>query len=169
MSFDDRPGPTGRYPESAEDLPGPDALRGLTGRDYVEALRDGRVPAAPIARTLGFWLETVEDGRAVFRGRPHFRVYNPMGAVHGGWFGAILDSCMSCAGQTRLPAGTTYTTLEYKLNVTRPLTEASGDVLAIGEAVHVGRRTFVAEGRVVGAEDGRTYAAGSTTCLVLEL
>jgi uncharacterized protein (TIGR00369 family) len=169
MSPKDLPEPTGRYPAGPDDLPPPEAVRPLTGRAYVEGLRDGTIPAAPIARLLGFWLESVEDGRAVFRGRPRFEFYNPMGAVHGGWFGAILDSCMSCAGQTRLPVGKSYTTLEYRLNTVRALTEASGDVLAIGTAVHVGRRTFVAEGRVVGAEDGRTYASGSTTCLVLDI
>jgi uncharacterized protein (TIGR00369 family) len=38
---------------------------------------------------------------------------------------------------------------------------------ATGEATHVGRRTGVAEGRLVDAA-GRLYAQGSTTCLIFD-
>ena len=166
---DRHPRDRSRHAETAADMPTVAEMAAMTGMEFIEGVRDGRLTAAPIARTLNFWMEEVADGRAVFRGRAPFRAYNPLGAVHGGWFGAILDSCMACAAHTKLPRGRSYTTLEYKINILRPLTEASGEVLAIGEAVHVGRRTATAEGRVIGAEDGKLYATGSTTCLVMEL
>jgi uncharacterized domain 1 len=90
----------------------------------------------------------VEDGRAVFVGTARFAVYNPLGGAHGGWYGTLLDSCMACAIHTRLPAGKTYTTLEYKVNLLRAAREDLGDLSAVGEAVHVGRRTATAEGRI---------------------
>lgn len=141
----------------------------LTGLEYVEAMRDGRLPAAPIARLLGFRLIEVAPGRAVFRGAPGFEVYNPAGVAHGGWFGTLLDSCMACAAQTRMPAGKAYTTLEYKVNLLRAATAATGPLLAIGESRHAGRRTAVADGRLVGESDGKLYATASTTCLILDL
>ena len=79
-----------------------------------------------------------------------------------------MDSCTSCAVQTMLPAGQGYTTLEYKVNLIRGATVETGVLRAIGEAIRVGRRTGVAEGRLVDGE-GRVYATGLTTCLVMEI
>ena len=46
----------------------------------------------------------------VFRGAPRFAFANPMGTVHGGWYGTLLDSAMACAVMTtRLPRGASYT------------------------------------------------------------
>jgi uncharacterized protein (TIGR00369 family) len=76
---------------------------------------------------------------------------------------------MACAVQTALPKGAGYTTLEFKVNIIRPLFEGSGPVLAIGDATHVGRRTGVAEGKIIGEADGKLYATGSTTCLIMAI
>ena len=104
----------------------------------------------------------------VFRGEPSFQVYNPLGSVHGGWYGVMLDSAMGSSIHTRLPRGKAYTTLEYKVNILRPARETTGPLLAIGEAVHVGRSTGTAEGRIVSERDGKIYATATTTCLVMD-
>lgn len=159
----------GTIARSPADLPGAAELAEISGLEFLEAIRDGRLPGPPIGETLGFRLIEVESGRAVFRGMPGFSAYNPLGSVHGGWFGTLLDSCMACAVQSALPKGLGYTTLEYKVNILRPLFEETGPVLAIGDADHVGRRTGVANGRIVGEEDGKLYATATTTCLVMAL
>ena len=61
-----------------------------------------------------------------FEMTPEFRHYNPIGVVHGGVAATLLDSCMGCAVQTHLPAGTGYTTLEIKVNFVRALTDKTG-------------------------------------------
>lgn len=151
-----------------EDLATPEQMAGMSGLEFMEAIREGRLAPAPIAGTLGFTLHEVSNGRVVFRGEPSFKVYNPIGTVHGGWFGTLLDSCMACAVQTTLPKGKGYTTLEYKVNIIRPLFDRSGAVLAIGDVEHVGRRTGVARGEIVGEADGKLYATGTTTCLIMD-
>ena len=154
-------------PTSPEELPRPEDMAAMTGLEVMRAILEGRLPGAPIAATLGFSLDTVEEGRVVFRGTPGFAHANPMGTTHGGWYGALLDSAMACAVMTRVPRGASYTTLEYKVNVTRPLL-AGTEVVCEGLTSHVGRRTGVATGEIRGAEDGgRLYATGSTTCIVL--
>ncbi|MEO0362329.1 MAG: PaaI family thioesterase [Pseudomonadota bacterium] len=155
-------------PKGPEDLASIETLRSMSGLEFMRAVKAGRLPAAPIARTLGYELVEVEEGRVVFAGEARFDLYNPIGSVHGGWFGTLLDSCMACAIQTRLPAGKGYTTLEYKINILRAATVKSGVIRAEGSAVHVGRRTATAEGRMVDAA-GKLYATGVTTCLVLDL
>ena len=101
-----------------------------------------------------------------FRGTPDFAHSNPMGTVHGGWYGTLLDSCMACAVMTKVPRGSLYTTLEYKVNITRAI-PLGMEILATGSVDHAGKTTGVAHGEIRGAEDGKLYATGSTTCLIM--
>ncbi|RED17846.1 PaaI family thioesterase [Pontivivens insulae] len=157
-----------KYAQSLEELAKPEQIAAMSGLEFITAIQRGELPAPPIGETLDYWMEEASEGRVVFRGKPTFKAMNPIGTIHGGWFGTLLDSCMACAVQTTLPAGRGYTTLEYKINIIRPLFANSGEVRAIGEVTHAGRRTGVAEGRIVGVDDGKTYATGSTTCLVYQ-
>lgn len=156
------------FAEAPDGLLSAAELASMPGLDFIRGMRDGRYPHPPICRLMDYRLVEAEEGRVVFEGRPGFDLYNPLGAVHGGWFGTLLDSCMSCAVQTRLPRGQGYTTLEYKIGMLRPVTLDTGSLQAIGETVHVGRRTGVAEGRLVDP-DGKVYATGSATCLVFRI
>ena len=156
------------FADDASELPRLADIAALSGLETMRAVQEGRLPSPPIARTVGFALAEVDQGRVVFTGTPEFRHFNVLGSVHGGWFGVLLDSCMGCAVHTMLPRGRGYTTLEYKVNVIRPAGVSTGPLRAIGAAVHVGRRTGVADGRIEDA-DGRLYARGTTTCLVFDL
>lgn len=140
----------------------------MSGLDVLQEMIAGRLPRAPLAGTLGFLLETAEDGRVTFRAASTDAVLNPAGTTHGGWFGALLDSVMGCAVLSTLPAGRNYTTLEYKVNLIRGIPSGT-KVVAEAKATHTGRRTAVATGEIRGASDGKLYAAGSTTCLVMEI
>ena len=159
---------TPRFAEGPDGLLTPAELARLTGFEFIDGIRTGRYPAPPIARPMGMRMVEVAEGRVVFEGTPAFEHYNPLGAVHGGWFGTLLDSCMACAVQTMLPRGMGYTTLEYRVNILRAVTVGTGPLRAVGEAVHVGRRTGVAEGRL-GDGGGRVFATGSPTCLVFAI
>ena len=119
-----------------------------------------------MAVSLGFRLHAADAGTATFRGTPAPAFANPAGALHGGWYGAILDSALGCAAMTMLPKGQTYTTLEYKVNLTRPVPFGT-EVEARATVDHAGRRTIVASATLTGVADGKLYATGSTTCLVL--
>jgi uncharacterized protein (TIGR00369 family) len=138
----------------------------LAGIDYVRAMAEGRVPAPPIARLMGFELEEVGEGRAVFAVTPGEQHYNPIGVAHGGLAATLLDSCMGCCIHTMLPQGRAFTTLEVKVNYVRPLTAETGRVRAIGTVIHIGGQVATAEGRIVDA-GGKIYAHGTTTCILL--
>ena len=142
------------------------AGRSMAGIDFLRAIRDGRLPAPPIARLMGFSLVEVEPGHAVFEVVPGERHYNPIGVVHGGLAMTLLDSAMGCAVHSHLPLGSGYTTLEAKTNLVRAITVATGKLRAIGVTVHVGKRMATAEGRLDDAA-GKLYAHSSTTCIVL--
>ncbi|MDZ7709854.1 MAG: PaaI family thioesterase [Roseovarius sp.] len=151
---------------SADELPDRAMMLSRSGLDFVEDMIAGRLPPPPIGVTLGFAPTDAQQGRAVFEGAAEFAALNPMRGVHGGWYGAILDSCMGCAVMTELAQGESYTTLDFSVNITRALPEGM-PVRAVGEVQHRGRTTAVARGELRGRDDGRLYATGTTTCLVM--
>jgi uncharacterized protein (TIGR00369 family) len=142
------------------------AGRSMPGIEFLQAIRDGRLPPPPIAQLLGFSLAEVGPGHAVFECTPGEQHYNPIGVVHGGLAMTLLDSAMGCCVQTRMPAGGGYTTLEAKTNLVRPITTTTGKLRAIGKLIHLGNRVATAEGRLEDAA-GKLYAHASTTCIVL--
>jgi uncharacterized protein (TIGR00369 family) len=151
---------------SLDELPDMTAILARSGLEFIEDMIAGRLPGPPIGATLGFSPIGAARGHVVFEGAARFDVTNPMRGVHGGWYGAILDSCMGCAVMTALERGETYTTLEYKVNIIRAL-PLEVPVEAIGTLEHKGRSTAVARGELRGRTDGRLYATGTTTCLVM--
>tara|TARA_R110002049_G_scaffold87207_2_gene221076 strand:+ start:1128 stop:1610 length:483 start_codon:yes stop_codon:yes gene_type:complete len=151
-----------------EDLLSTEEALQLTGLEFMQKILDGTNSGPPIGATMGYTLHSIEEGRAVFRGTPEFNVTNPMGTVHGGWYGTLLDSAMACAVMTQVPRGSVYTTLEYKVNILRPI-PLGMTVDCIGVTDHVGRSTGIAHGEIRGVEDGKLYATGSTTCIVMKI
>lgn len=157
-----------RFVSDVNALLSPAEMVEMSGLDFIVGMQEGRLPAPPMCRTLNYWLEYVKEGEVHFRGRPTFDAMNPIGSVHGGWTGTILDSCMACAVQTTLPKGKAYTTLEFKVNILRAVMPDSGDYIARGVVDHCGRRTGMATGELRHAKTGKLYAKGTTSCIVLD-
>ncbi|MEM7631020.1 MAG: PaaI family thioesterase [Pseudomonadota bacterium] len=157
-----------RIAHSLNDLVSPDVLLSMSGLDFMMGMLNGTLPGPPIARTMGYTLHSVADGTVTFRGTPEFNVTNPMATVHGGWYGTLLDSAMACAVMTKVPRGSVYTTLEYKINITRTIPVGTS-IDCTGTVDHAGRSTGVATGEIRGTEDGKLYATGSTTCIIMKM
>ncbi|MBE0412951.1 PaaI family thioesterase [Yoonia sp.] len=149
-------------------IPTKETVLSMSGLAFMQAMLRGDIARAPMGSLLDYRLDSVAPGRVVFRSTPRVEHANPMGGVHGGWYGTLLDSCMGCAIMTMVPQGSAYTTLEYKVNLTRAIPIGT-EILATGVADHAGRSTGVAHGEIRGASDGRLYATGSTTCLIMQL
>ncbi|MCZ7676944.1 MAG: PaaI family thioesterase [Roseovarius sp.] len=160
------PDTTPRVARTLDEMPDMGDLATRSGLEFMHDVLAGRLAGTPIWATLGFMLTEVGEGRAVFEGAPEFGVINPMRTVHGGWYGAILDSCLGCAVMTTLARGRIYTTLEYKVNLTRAVPLGTR-VRAVGAVAHAGRSTAVATAELRGVDDGRLYATASTTCLIM--
>jgi uncharacterized protein (TIGR00369 family) len=111
---------------------------------------------------------TAEPGVVVIHSIPAFRHYNPIGSVHGGYAAILLDSAMGLAIHSMLPAGTGYTTLEFKISFIKGMSKDSGTVRTEGRTLSVGRRAATAEARIIDAS-GRLLAHATTTCLVFAI
>jgi uncharacterized protein (TIGR00369 family) len=138
-----------------------------SGLEYMRDIADGAVSPPPIAQLLGMTIEIVEPGRVVFALEPAEWMYNPIGSVHGGIAATLLDSCTGCAVHSTLEAGVGYTTSDLQVRYIRPMSDATGRVLAEGRVIHSGRRTATAEGRLFVEADQRLIAHASSGCAIL--
>jgi uncharacterized protein (TIGR00369 family) len=139
----------------------------MAGIDYIRATQSGNLEPVAFARLLGLAIPFAEPGRVTFSYTPEELWLNPMGTLHGGIIGTLLDSAMGMSVQSTLPAGTGFTTLEYKVNFMRPVLESTGQVFAEGKVLHTGRTQAVVEARLVDAA-GKLYALATSTCAILQ-
>jgi uncharacterized protein (TIGR00369 family) len=141
-------------------------IAGMSGLEMLRALIAGRLPMPTIGRTMGFRLVEVEFGRAVFEGEPGEHLLNPLGSVHGGVALTLIDSAAGCAVHSELDAGLGYTTVETKVNFTRPIPLQGGPVRCEGRVLSRGRQIATSEARLVSAE-GKLLAHGTSTLIIL--
>ena len=78
----------------------PAEVRLISGREFLQAIIDGRLLAPPIANTLTFRLVEVGDGFAAFESDAGPHLLNPLGMVHRGWALTLFDNAAGCAAHT---------------------------------------------------------------------
>ena len=145
---------------------GPTAAGERDGLGLLEAMIDGGGSPAAIGRTMGFRLVEIGRGRALFEGQPGPHLLNPLGQVHGGYALTLIDSACGCAVHSELDAGVGYTTVETKVNFTRPIDPNGGPVRCEGRVLSRGRTIATAEAFLRSAE-GKLLAHGTSTLIIL--
>jgi len=121
---------------------------GLSALDIMRGIRDGRLPPPPIARLIGFRYIEAEPGQTAIELQPEQSLENTSGTLHGAAAGAMLDTAMSAAVGTLLPADKRTTTLDLTVSYLKPLTIESGPIRAIGRVVDLAERTAFAAGEL---------------------
>src|SRR5471032_2991929 len=137
-------------------------MAAMPGIDFVRAIFAGQLPSPPIMQTVEPFDCTAEPGVVVMHSTPGFRHYNPIGSVHGGYAATLLDSAMGLAVHSTLPAGTGYTTLEFKISFIRGMTKDTGPVRSEGRVLNVGRRAASAEARITDSRDRKSTRLNSS-------
>ncbi len=145
-----------------------EVMASMSGLDFVRGIFARKLPEPPIMEGVEPFDCTAEAGAVVIHSIPGIRHYNPIGSVHGGYAAILLDSAMGLAVQTMLPAGTGYTTLEFKISFVRGMNEDTGKIRTEGKVLNAGRRVATAEARILDGK-GRLLAHATTTCLVFEI
>jgi uncharacterized protein (TIGR00369 family) len=144
-----------------------DLRQTLGGLDFFRLMLKGEVPHPPMLDLMGIRLVEADSGRVVFETNVDERFNNGTGVAHGGFAATLLDTALGCAINSTTPAGKRFTTLELKINLTRPLTKAANPLRCEGKVIHIGGRTAISEAWIRGG-DGKLYAHGTTTCIVVE-
>jgi uncharacterized protein (TIGR00369 family) len=102
-----------------------------------------RMKESKSTELLGFDVESVHDGGAVFRldVRPSHKQIH--GVVHGGIIAALADTTAAIAAYTTVPRGVELATLELKINYMEPI--PGGRVKAVARVLRSGRNFIVTE------------------------
>jgi uncharacterized protein (TIGR00369 family) len=114
---------------------------------------------------LGFEVESVQIGRAIFRLDVRARHKQIHGVVHGGILAALADTAAAIAAYTTIEKGTELSTLELKINYMEPV--PGGRVKADARVLRAGRNFIVAECEIFNEDGGlaakalMTFAAAS--------
>lgn len=111
-------------------------------RRVTELVRQ-RMKESKAIELLGFDVESVHDGRAVFYldVRPSHKQIH--GVVHGGILAALADTAAAIAAYTTVPKGVELATLELKINYMEPV--PGGRVKADARVLRAGRNFIVTE------------------------
>jgi uncharacterized protein (TIGR00369 family) len=144
-----------------------EARRRMSGLEFFQRMIAGEMPPPPMLDLLGIRIAEVEAGRVVFTAVCEESFYNGTGVAHGGLAATMLDTALGCAINSAMPAGRRFTTLELKVNLTRPITNEAGLLRCEAKVVPVGGRTATSEGRIVDAA-GTLSAHGTTTCIIVD-
>jgi uncharacterized protein (TIGR00369 family) len=102
-----------------------------------------RMKESKAIELLGFDVESVHDGRAIFRldVRPsHKQIHD---VVHGGILAALADTTAAIAAYTTVPRGVEIATLELKINYLEPV--PGGRIKADARVLRTGRNFIVTE------------------------
>ena len=110
---------------------------------------------------LGWRIVEAFEGRSRMDWTPTPELANPVGQVHGGYLGLIVDDVCGTAFASLLTEFVLFPTVSMHLEFHRPI-EIGETVECEGTVVRVGRRFVVVDAVVRGA-DGKLRARGTTT------
>jgi uncharacterized protein (TIGR00369 family) len=109
---------------------------------------------------LGFDVESVQAGRAIFRMDVRPRHKQIHGVVHGGILAALADTTAAIAAYTAVPNGTEIATVELSINYLEPV--PGGRIKADARVLRAGRNFVVTECEIF-TEDGKLAAKALLT------
>lgn len=128
-----------------------------------EMMRGERMPPQ-ISRLLGFVIQSIEPGHAIFEMKADERHHNPMGTLHGGIYCDLADAAMGYAYGATLGEGESFTTVELKINFLRAVQNAT--LTAEAKVVKAGRTLGYVECEVKD-QTGNLVAKAASTCMKL--
>lgn len=136
-----------------------------TGLEILQGMFSGARPPPPISTTLNFAVTDAKDGEVVTEGFTDPSMVGPFGFIHGGFICTLLDTALTCAVLSTLPAGFICTTTDLHVRYVRALPADAGRLRAMATIVHRGRQVATSEGKLIDDRD-RVYATATMACFV---
>lgn len=135
-----------------------------TGLEILQAMFSGALPRPPISATLNFVVTDAKDDEVVAEGFSDASMDGPFGFIHGGFICTLLDTALTCAVLSTLPAGFICTT-DLHVRHIRALPADAERLRAVATIVHRGRQVATSEGKLID-DCGRVYATATMACFV---
>ena len=129
-------------------------------KHWATQLVRARMKESQVISHLGFDVEMVEKGRAVFLLDVLAHHKQLHGVVHGGILAALADTTAAIAAYTTVPRGTEIATVELKINYLEPV--PGGRIKADARVLRAGRNFVVTECEILN-EDGSLAAKALLT------
>ncbi len=137
----------------------------MSGLQLLQSMIADELPHPAMADTIPMKGVSVKKGNVIFEVKADHRHLNPMGGVHGGFMATVIDTVTGCAVHTMLEAGVNYSTIELNVKMLKAI-PVDIALIAEGNIINCTRRLAVSEG-VIKDADGKIYAYGSATCMIL--
>jgi uncharacterized protein (TIGR00369 family) len=143
----------------------PPEMLGLSGKEQMEWGIAGRMVPPPMHHLTGTRPTAIGDGTSEFTMPATEWLATHTGVIPGGFLAVLADGPLGCSIQSRLPAGTIYTTSELSMSYLRPAYPDGRDIVARGRVIHTGRSLALSEA-VLTDGDGREVAHATSRCFV---
>ncbi|MGB8265862.1 MAG: PaaI family thioesterase [Candidatus Velthaea sp.] len=141
------------------------AARTLSGRAFLEGMRDGTLPPPPFVSNVGLHFAEIGDGLVVFTLEPREDLYNGIGIVHGGVTATLCDSAAGCAVTSITAPGEVAVTLDLSVRYFLPIDASVGTLRCEGRVISRSRNYATAEARVFDAS-GNIHAHATSTLAI---
>ncbi len=139
----------------------------MDGLTFVCEMRDQGTNYPPIGHFVGFAIHEVSRGHIRVSGRATDQHYNPLGVVHGGFAGTLMDLALGHVSITVLPSMESgVVTTDLSLKYLRPIYASADDVICDATVIHSGKSLIVAEARLTNAA-GKLLATAQSTCFIV--
>jgi uncharacterized protein (TIGR00369 family) len=137
-----------------------------SGLELVQSWSKEERATPPVCRFLGWRLLEVEEGAVTWSMPASQWFCTGFGMFYGGAIALFIDGGIISAVTTTLPPGTSFGTLDLKINFLRPVVPDGRELVAGAKVVHRGRTTAVTTAELQDA-DGKCVAVATSSAMIL--
>jgi uncharacterized protein (TIGR00369 family) len=138
----------------------------MDGLEMMRAWERGDLPPEPLSRLFGVEIVSVGSGKVACAMPASQWFTTAGGTTFGGVIALFADHALNCAVFTTVAPGTSYGTLDLKVNFLRPVVPDGQPLEARATVVHRGRSIAVATAEILTA-DGKTAALANSSTMIL--
>ena len=138
-----------------------------TGLDLVQLWRKGERATSPTCSLLGLRFVEVAESSVTLAMPASMWFCTGFGTFYGGAVSAFADASINAAVTTTLPAGTSFATLDLRMNFLRPVTPDGRELIARATVEQRGRTIAVSTVRIDDA-DGKRVAMATGSAMISE-
>jgi len=160
----DTPDPYLRPPEGA--VISQEEWDAISGLELVQSWMKEERGTPPVCRLSGWRFPEVGEGTTTWSMPASQWFCTGFGTFYGGIIALFLDGGINTAVTTTLPPGSSFGTLDLKVNFLRPVTPDGRDLVGRARVIHRGRTVAVTTAEVEDA-DGKLVAMATSSAMIL--
>jgi uncharacterized protein (TIGR00369 family) len=138
-----------------------------SGLDLVQLWRKGERATSPNCSLLGLRFVEVAESNVTIAMPASMWFCTGFGTFYGGAVSVFADAAINLAVTTTLPAGTSFATLDLRMNFLRPVIPDGRDLVARATVEQRGRTIAVSTARIDDA-DGKRVAMATGSAMISE-